>query len=234
MREAFRFPQLPHEVHAHYARTRLHRNANLQPGVSRKLHVGFPLGIRNDVAIERRGRGLSPGFTTHLQQSDALAIEAHFQLMREPHADEIFVKLPLQLDPDDVLAVQREMVAHREAAARAERQIVAHAVVLVPRAKDLVGVEHRNDCGIAYRQTADGARRRHVSLHVNGRDRQHAGDVVETLVHIVRSEKRLAVDIHREQIANRIGVFRPIQAMHRHAPGIGLRIGRGIDGGLQP
>src|SRR5207244_8377264 len=45
LRQAFRFPELPHERNADDARARLEPDSDLQPGVSRNLHVLFPFGI---------------------------------------------------------------------------------------------------------------------------------------------------------------------------------------------
>ena len=115
-------------------RPRRHRDADLQPGVSVDLHVLFPFGIAGKVwltvaGVTGRG-GPALGAASNGEPLQQLAVEADVELLRPSHALEVILILPLETNLDEVLAVDRKVVANRHAAARSERQIFALPIVL--------------------------------------------------------------------------------------------------------
>ncbi len=131
--------------------------------------------------------------------------------------------------------IERKIVAHRDAAARTQRQVLAHPFVLDQEARKLVVRGHRLGVAIADRAAADLARRREIALQQHRRNREHVADIVEAVTGIVRRQHLAHVDIDREKIADRIDVFRTVQAMERRASGIGIEplhaVALGDDGG---
>jgi hypothetical protein len=75
----------------------------------------------------------------------------------------------------------------------------------------------------------DALRGGHVFFHQRRRQRQHVGDVVEAIAGVVLREIVGGPQIHAEQIANRVVVFRAVQPARGHAAGI--RWGDAIDAG---
>ena len=143
---------------------------------------------------------------------------------------------PLQLNPDDVFAIDREVVPNHGSAARAERQIVAHPVLLDQRARQRVGADERTHRWIADRQAADLARRRHVAVEQRRRQREHVADIVEPEARLVTRQQRTAVDVERQQVTDRIGVLGPIEPVRRgraagHRPGGGGLVERALEPG---
>ncbi len=243
LRQALRFPQLPHERHADDARSRRHRHADLETRVAGQLHVGFPLGragkARLAVAgVTGRGRcaGRLAADDEALQQ---LAVETDVELLRPAHAHQVVLILPAQADLDQILAIDREHVANGDAAARSERQIFILAIVLHDVQRNLERLERRARRRQAGRQPRDLPRRRQIPLEVRRRNREDVGEVVEAAVRgLVAGQERLHVErerVEREQIANRVAVLRAIEAMHGAHPA-GIRIGgpRAIDVRFEP
>ena len=122
-----------------------------------------------------------------------------------------------ELHLDGVGAVDRELAADRNAAARAERQLV-DALVLRVLGIELVDVHHHRHRRIADREAADLPRRVEIALHGARRDEQQVGDVVEAAADVVGRQQ--VVDAHfprqrveREQIAHRVAVLGAAQAM---------------------
>ncbi len=62
--------------------------------------------------------------------------------MRLAHSDDVVVELALELDLEEVLAIDREFIGDGRAAARAERQVLAHPLVLHHVALDFEDVDH--------------------------------------------------------------------------------------------
>ena len=114
-------------------------------------------------------------------------------------------------------------MAHRDAAARTQRQVLAHPLVLDQEARKLIVRGHRLCVAIADRAAADLARRGEIALHQHRRDSEHVADIVEAVTGIVRRQHLAHVDIERQQIANGVGVFGAVEPMERRAvPGSGL------------
>ena len=136
----------------------------------------------------------------------------------------------------EVLAVDGKVVANRDAATRSERQIFALPIVLHHVQRNLECLEPRARGRQTRREPRDLTRHRQVALEVRRRNREDVREVVEAAVRrLVARQQRLHVDVEREQVANRVVVFRAIETMDGVDPAR-IRIGRPrpIDFGLQP
>ena len=87
--------------------------------------------------------------------------------------------------------------------------------------------------GIAYGQTADAPRRRHVAIEQGRRERQVAGDIVEAVPDLVGRQQR-RFDLNAQQVAHGVRVLGAVEAMRGHAAGIGLRRRRAIQLPFKP
>ena len=120
-----------------------------------------------------------------------------------------------------------------EPAARAERQILVHPVVLHEVPRDVVELDGRLHRDVADRQPADPARRRQVALEQPGRHRQHVGVVVEPERRVVCRQEGGDIGIERQQIADGVGVFGAVQTMNAGASRVGPERGGLIEGRLE-
>ena len=73
----------------------------------------------------------------------------------------------------------------------------------------------------ADRRARDPGRRRRVGFEQRRRNGQRAGDVVKASRRIVRRQQRRDVDLQIQQVADRVGVFGPVQTMQHDRAGIG-------------
>ena len=129
---------------------------------------------------------------------------------------------------EDVLAVGREDVDDRDAAARADRR-AGHVAHLRAVARQLVDGRAGRRVAIADREAADRARRAQVAFHHRRRQPLLFGDVVEAVRDRVRRQIGVDVDVEAEQLANRVGVLGAIEALRRTRAGIGIARGGAID-----
>ena len=179
-------------------------------------HVLFPLGVAEQVAAVA-GRGLhSLGLLAAEDEgADELAVQPHLELVARAHAPDVVHVVAVEANLEVVLAVDGEDVADGDAPARPERQVVAHPVVLQQQDGDLVGLRRRPQRRLPERGPPDLARGRQVPLHQGRGDGEHVGVVVEAvLVEVVGGQQIVDLDVHRQQIAHRVGVLGPVQAVH--------------------
>ena len=147
------------------------------------------------------------------QQRAALAVDRHLDLLvGRRSAEQEAVGVAVQVDAEDVVAVGREGVHHRDAAAGAERRAVdalqlrgglRHAVVRLAR----LGV------AVAQRQRRHLAGRAQVAFHQRRREGLRVGDVVEALADGVGRQQRGDVDVERQQVLDRAGVLGAVEAL---------------------
>ena len=185
-----------HEGHAHRARTCPHRDAKREVliGVERVFLPRRVAGHGSGEGPRRR----NPGCAAHDERRDAGAVEPHFEPLPVLEAADVVVELPPQPDADLVLPVDREVVPDREAAARSERQLLAHALVLEAHAGQAVRLGRRCGGRIADREPGDPACREDVAVEQGRRHRQRVGHVVEAVIDIVRRQERASVDLEAE------------------------------------
>ena len=72
------------------------------------------------------------------------------------------------------------------------------------------------------RPFGDLLRRVQVLLHQHRRNREHVADIVEAVAQVVGGEVLLRTEIHRQQVADGVGVFRPVEPPRSHVAGIAL------------
>ncbi len=87
---------------------------------------------------------------------------------------------------------------------------------------DAVGFDDRPHRRVTDCHATDSPGRSHVPLEQSWRDRQHLRDVVESIAGVVCRQHRAAVDVERQQIADRIGVLGAVQTMDRGVPRVGM------------
>jgi hypothetical protein len=122
-----------------------------------------------------------------------------------------------RFDLELVFSVEREITVDLQPAARAKRQSLIPAFLGLPHRRD-VGVYERTHVGIAHSQAADLERRLQIALHRCRRDKQRVSQIVEAAARIVGRQQRGVVELlgqirQGEQIADRVGVFGPRQAV---------------------
>ena len=214
------------ERDAHRVRPGRGPEAHDETGVRLVGDVVLPGRVAADRAEEAVGRRIADAVRVPDGEApDEGAVEAHLDAVRAPHADDVVVDHPPEPDADLVVAVEREVVPHGQAAARAERKLVAGAVVLVEQARRAVGGRRVAGANrrVAHRETADAAGGRQVALEQGGGDRQHLAVGVEALrVDVVGREQQPAlVDVEGQQVADRVAVLGRREAAHRGPARIG-------------
>ncbi len=130
--------------------------------------------------------------------------------------------------PEDVLAVGREDVRDRGAAARAHRRAL-DVPQLRRSPRDRINLRRRGRRRIAERIAADLRRGPEVALEHGRRERLDVGDVVEAVADRVGRQQGADIDVDAEQIAHRVGVFGAIQPLERSAAGVRPQRGRAIE-----
>src|SRR6185436_10983793 len=118
---AFRLPHLADERRAHHVRARGHRNADLETGVGLDLHILLPRVIPGKARLSVAGitgsRRAALGFPTHREALGQRAVDADIEPLRPAHAHHVVLILAAQSNLDRVLAIGRELIADRDAAA---------------------------------------------------------------------------------------------------------------------
>ena len=161
------------------------------------------------------------------EQPDATAVEADLEPMLIGPAAQRF-------HLEDIVGIERELIADRRAAARSERQAV-EAHVLRKIGPQTEGLRRRRDGRIANGDTADLAGRGHVAIQERRRHFQDAGDVVEAVAHVVGRENGRDIDVEREEVSNRVlvlGAIQPMDGLGSTGIGAGRRVA--IDLALEP
>ena len=134
-----------------------------------------------------------------------MAVYGHFKVVFELQTADDVHCFSVESRADHVFAVHREVVADRDAAARAHRQ-TRHVIVLREVAVHAEGLERGRDPGAGHRETADLPGRRQVAFHERRRDVQDRRVVVEAVGFLVGREQRRDVDVQREQVADDVAV----------------------------
>ena len=199
-----------------------------RPRAGPDLHAGLQRVRTAVVGCALVAVGIGRG---ELEDRDPLPVHAQLELVRlaNGRAGEQVEQLQLDL----VLGVPREVVLHRHAAARAERQAVPVLVLRQVRGdpERLAAGRHRRG---SHGQAADRPRRVHVALQQRGRDLEDAGDVVEPVALVVGRHERGGVDVEGQQVADGVLVLGPIEPVERFGTTrIGTRRRHGVDLGLQ-
>ena len=127
-------------------------------------------------------------------------------------AEQLAGRRAVQHDAERVVAVGREGVVEREAAARAPRRAVD-----VPHlrlgARHLDGELRRARVAVADRERRDLAGGAQVAFHQRRRERLHVGDVVVAGAQRVGRQERVDVDVEVEQVVDRARVLGAVQTL---------------------
>ncbi len=165
-----------------------------------------------------------PAVRPHMR---ALAIDDERELFAGDEAADAEV-----LNRELVFAVRGKVVTGDDAAARAEGHVVETLVLRGVARRQIRGFGRR--LPVANGHAGDPRGRGRVGLEQRRGDRQRAGNVVEAVRGIVRRQQRGDVDPQVEQIADGVGVLRPVQPVQDHGPGIHVRRRCAIDFGFEP
>ena len=178
----------------------------------------------------RRGLGHA---RIDVEQRLALTVDGNLDLLAlvrpaEQHAAGVAV----QFDLEHVVAVGREVVRRRHAAARAERRALDAAQLRRRLRHAIVGLAGRR-LGIANRERGHPGGGAQVAFEQRRRKRLRVGDVIEAVADRVCGQQRGDVDVDGEHVFHRARVFGAIETLERPRPGI--RIGRrgAIDAALE-
>ena len=158
------------------------------------------------------------------RQLDLLALDAA--------AEQLAGRDRVQHHPERILAVGREIVDDRDAAARPERRAV-DVLQLRRQPRDLVDRRAGRGAGITDRQAAHLRGRPQITFEQGRRHRLHVGDVVEVVADRVGGQQRRHVDVEIEDVLDLLRVLRAVQALERPVTGIGLRLGGRVERRLE-
>ena len=159
---------------------------------------------------------------------------SRFPSKRTPSCRGWPVRRPLEGDRQNVLAVEREMMANRQSSPGTERKLFAHAAGLHCQGRSRVGGGCRVQRGVADGESTDFPGRRQVSFQEQRREREGVGDVVEPVRQVVGRQQRWTVDLQRQQVPDRVGVLGAGQAVGRRTARVGIALRRPVERGLQP
>ncbi len=112
---------------------------------------------------------------------------------------------------EGVDAVGREHVPHRQPATSGERQAIDMAVLGIV-GRSLIVRDLRVEV-MTQRETADLGSSRHVGADQRRRRAQRARHVVEAVAGVIHGQERRRVDLDRQQIADGVRVFLPVEPM---------------------
>ena len=219
LQDPFRLPVPALERDADHPLARLGVEPHLEVLVGPE-HVGLPVGMPEERGVpgeaRRGGGGVGRRPAPDREPGHEPAVDPHVEVLRGAEAADVVGVGALEAQPDGVLAVHGKAVSHRDAAARPEREVLAQPVVLVQQEGDSVRLDARHRRRQPHREPADLARCRQIPLEEGRRDRQHRRHVVEAvLVGVVGGQEGRDVDLDLEQVAHRVAVLGPVQAVER-------------------
>ena len=160
-------------------------------------------------------------FPIPIEQVYPLAIDCDLELFPCNIAENTSEVARHALDREDVFAVGRKLVFEEQAAAGTERE--SFDVVVLRGVQGRVEYLQRGSGFAPDCKTADLSRGRQVGFHQCGRHGQSSGHVVETVARIVRRKEIGRVNLERNQVANRVGVFGAVQTVKARRGQMNLR-----------
>ena len=150
---------------------------------------------------------------TEARQHDALPVEGHLEIVLQLESANDIDGLAVETRADQVLAVDREVVADQDAAARAHGE-AGDVVVLREIAADAERFERWRDRGACHRLGRDLPGRRQIPIHQRRGHVEHVRVVVEPERLLVGRQQRGHIHLECKQIPNRVAVFSPVEAVH--------------------
>jgi hypothetical protein len=161
-----------------------------------------------------------------LDQPDPFAVDRDLEQFTVSRAAiDIAQGCPDEVNAEDVVTIERIDMMYRRAPTRSDRQPV-DCGGLREISLDVVIRCERADLGRSHSDAADFCRCRHIALEQCRRQGKRVGDVVETVTRIVRRQKQCGINVHIEEIANRVRVFDAIHPVQRNAARLHSRISR--------
>ena len=137
-------------------------------------------------------------------------------------------RLVVKGDPEDVLAIGREIVDDRNAAACPVRRAL-DVIHLRDPARELVGRLARARVRVANSQAADLAGRAQVAGHQRRRQQLNVGNVVEIGALRVERQVLARVDVERQEVVDGALVLGAIETLKGPPAGVGIGGGQRIE-----
>ena len=188
-------------------------------------------GRRPDAGLQVRVGGLMVRLRSgrrHRERRLSLAIQQHLQLMRLAQALDVLVAVARQAELDLVFAVLGERIRDHRPAARPDRQPV-DVFLLGEVRPDADRFAAGRSAGVPDRQAADLLRRGDVSVQERRREVAHR-HVVEPVAGLVGRQQGRGIDIQRQEVADGVLVFRPVEPTEGVGPAwIGSFGGRAVE-----
>ena len=105
-----------------------------------------------------------------------------------PHADDVVIDHPTEINLDFVLTIERKVVTNRHATSRTKREVLTCTIVLILQSRATVrgGAVARPYRGITNCEPANPVRGDKVTIEKRRRHREHVPVRIETLlVHVI-------------------------------------------------
>jgi hypothetical protein len=171
------------------------------------------------------GRPRRPG----REQRDPFAVQPHVDLLACSTSG-----ASLQPNAHHVLGIERNLITKRQTAARAERQFLVDAVVLRQQPRDRKRLDDRARRRGTDDHSRDTPRREQISIHQTRGHGERPGVVVEAVALIVGGQQRPRIDLHGKEIADRVRIFHPVQAVQGRTTRVRPARRRFVERRLQP
>ena len=162
-----------------------------------------------------------------IEQLDSSLVDEEFDLF----AGDVLAEAEI-LDRELVLAVGGKVVRDQHVRRESERQ--PFDVLILGRIARRDVIRRSRRFPVTDGHSGDPRRGRGVGFQQCRRNRQRAGDVIETSRRIIRREQGRRIDLDVEQIANDIGIFRSVEPMENDGARVGMTGGLTVDFGFQP
>ncbi len=200
----------------------------------RHWHLGSQSAVDFGGALRAFPSEAADGSAADRRDEDALAVHRELELIGVLEPSRLVHIGPHQRRRQRVLAVHREGMADDDTADGAER-LPLDVLVLRQVLPDHVGLRADRHVEVADGHRRDASRRGDVTLGQQRREAECVRDVVEAVCRFIgRQERGDVADVHRQQIANGVGVLRTVHAVRQRT----ARTRRGgcgaIEPGLQP
>ena len=202
----------------------------LDEGRGNAMHTGAEMKRRR---LQRQAGGRLGHARIDLDDRLALAVDGDLNALAfvgsaEQHA----ARVAVQFNLEDVIAVSREGVLHRDAATRPEWRAVDARQLRRGLRHPVVGFGGRGFL-VANRERRDLRGRAQVALHQRRRKILRVGDIVEAVADGVGRQQAGDVDVDTQHVPDRAAIFRAIETLERTRAGVGIDQRDPIDAGLE-
>ena len=195
------------------------RERPLMKGHSHLVRSGTNKGSRLQVLVHGSVVSCAIGFDGKTLNHSPLQQNLHF--MGTIQSLHMFIPVSLEQDLYFVLAIQGEGVGQQSAATRTNGETL-NMLFLREVRRETKGIPRRTTGRCPHRQSTDLLSRRNIATEQAGRKRADS-HIVKTVTLFIFREQACRVDVHAEQVADRIAVFCPRESPEcLYATGFGM------------